>query len=114
MVNGVGNGKFNPGGSVTRAQLATILYRMAGSESGTEPVSYTHLDVYKRQQWSDSFTQEDYKALVAKMFAGEVTVSNDTTTVPAVTNTTLNMQENAGIFNPGDPALLWYNADADN
>ena len=45
-------------------------------------------------QWSDSFTQEDYKALVAKMFAGEVTVSNDTTTVPAVTNTTLNMQDN--------------------
>ena len=36
VVNGVGNGKFNPGGSVTRAQLATILYRMAGSESGTE------------------------------------------------------------------------------
>ena len=35
VVNGVGNGKFNPGGSVTRAQLATILYRMAGSESGT-------------------------------------------------------------------------------
>ena len=45
-------------------------------------------------QWSDSFTQEDYKALVAKMFAGEVTVSNDTTTVPAVTNTTLTMQDN--------------------
>ena len=36
MVNGVGNGKFNPGGEVTRAQLATILYRMAGSESGME------------------------------------------------------------------------------
>ena len=36
VVNGVGNGKFNPGGSVTRAQLATILYRMAGSESGLE------------------------------------------------------------------------------
>ena len=36
VVNGVGNGKFNPGGQVTRAQLATILYRLAGSESGME------------------------------------------------------------------------------
>lgn len=36
VVNGVGNGKFNPGGSVTRAQLATILYRLSGGESDTE------------------------------------------------------------------------------
>ena len=36
VVNGVGNGKFNPGGSVTRAQLATILYRMAGSEQASD------------------------------------------------------------------------------
>ena len=28
-------------------------------------------------QFADSFTAEDYAALVAKMFAGEVTVSND-------------------------------------
>ena len=30
-------------------------------------------------QFSDSFTKDDYKALVEKMFKGEVTVSNDTT-----------------------------------
>ena len=36
VVKGVGNGRFDPGGNVTRAQLATILYRMAGSESGME------------------------------------------------------------------------------
>ena len=35
-VKGVGNGKFDPEGKVTRAQLATILYRLAGSESGME------------------------------------------------------------------------------
>ena len=29
-------------------------------------------------QWSDTFTQDDYKALVAKMFNGELTVDNDT------------------------------------
>ena len=30
-------------------------------------------------QFSDSFTKEDYKALVGKMYKGEVSVSNDTT-----------------------------------
>lgn len=37
-------------------------------------------------QWSDSFTQDDYKALVAAMRAGDITVSNDTTAMPATTN----------------------------
>ena len=37
-------------------------------------------------QWSDSFTQDDYKALVAAMHAGDITVSNDTTAMPATTN----------------------------
>ena len=65
-----------------------------GLVSGDDPeANYVQIPM-ESTQWSDSFTQEDYKALVAKMFAGEVTVSNDTTTVPAVTNTTLNMQEN--------------------
>ena len=33
-------------------------------------------------QWSDSFTQDDYKALVAAMFEGTITVSNDISTFP--------------------------------
>ncbi len=37
-------------------------------------------------QWSDSFTQDDYKALIAAMHAGDITVSNDTTAMPATTN----------------------------
>ena len=37
-------------------------------------------------QWSDSFTQDDYKALVAAMRAGDITVSNDTTAMPDTTN----------------------------
>ncbi len=36
-------------------------------------------------QWADGkFTQEDYTALVASMFNGDVTVSNDITAMPAV------------------------------
>ena len=33
MMNGVGNGMFEPNGTVTRAMLVTILYRQAGSPS---------------------------------------------------------------------------------
>jgi len=33
-------------------------------------------------QWSDSFTQDDYKALVAAMFDGTITVSNDISAMP--------------------------------
>ena len=37
-------------------------------------------------QWGDNFTQEDYAKLVADMFNGVITVSNDITAMPAVTN----------------------------
>lgn len=33
LMNGVGNGKFDPDGTVTRAQLVTVLYRLAGTPS---------------------------------------------------------------------------------
>lgn len=36
VVNGVGNGKFDPGGPVTREQLVTILFRLSGGQSGME------------------------------------------------------------------------------
>ena len=35
-------------------------------------------------QWGDGFTKEDYKALVADMFDGKITVSNDVKNQPAV------------------------------
>ena len=39
----------------------------------------------KSTQWADGkFTQDDYKALVASMFKGDITVSNDTSAMPAV------------------------------
>ena len=36
IVNGVGNGKFDPNGVVTREQLATILYRYDYDATGTD------------------------------------------------------------------------------
>lgn len=35
-------------------------------------------------QWADGFTQDDYKALVASMLSGEVTVDNSTEAMPEV------------------------------
>ena len=45
-------------------------------------------------QFSDSFTEDDYAALVAAMNAGDVTVSNDITTEPAVSVVTVDYQGN--------------------
>jgi len=44
-------------------------------------------------QWSDTFTQEDYKALVAGMFEGTITVSDDIENFP-VTEVAVDMQGN--------------------
>ena len=41
LMNGTGEGKFSPDDPFTRAQLATVLYRMAGSPSVTGEDSFT-------------------------------------------------------------------------
>ena len=45
-------------------------------------------------QFNENFTEEDYAALVAAMFAGDVTVSNDITVEPAVTAIAVDYQGN--------------------
>lgn len=44
VVNGVGNGKFDPNGPVTREQLVTILFRLSGGTSGMESMFTTTYD----------------------------------------------------------------------
>ncbi len=46
IVNGVGSGKFDPNGKVSREQLATILYRLAGGVSGLEKLFTSVYDEY--------------------------------------------------------------------
>ncbi|MBR0312343.1 MAG: S-layer homology domain-containing protein [Oscillospiraceae bacterium] len=41
IMNGMGDGRFGPDGTFTRAQLATVLYRMAGSPAVTGEDSFT-------------------------------------------------------------------------
>lgn len=64
-----------------------------GLVSGTDvEANYVQLPV-DTTQWSDTFTVEDYTALVGAMFDGTVTVSNDTSADPEVTAITF---ENLG------------------
>lgn len=67
-----------------------------GLVSGTDPeANYVQIPMGSTQ-WSDSFTQDDYKALVADMYNGTITVSNDITVNPdeVVGNVTVNVQGN--------------------
>ena len=53
---------------------------------GEDPAA-NYVQLAPSTQWSDTFTEDDYKALVAKMFAGEVTVSDAIDAMPATTIT---------------------------
>ena len=60
-----------------------------GLVSGTDPeLNYVQIPT-ATTQWADGFTQDDYKALVAAMFDGTITVSNDITAMPATTAATV-------------------------
>ena len=65
-----------------------------GLVSADPEANYVQLPIASTQ-WSEGFTQADYEALVAAMFAGEVTVSNDTT-IEAKANATVVAVEDLG------------------
>ena len=63
-----------------------------GLVSGDDPeANYVQLPM-ESTQWSDSFTKDDYKALVKGMFDGTIVVSADVSAMPAVTNINLSEQ----------------------
>lgn len=65
-----------------------------GLVSGDDPtINYVQIPM-ETTQWADDFSQADYKALVKALFDGTVKVSNDTSVMPATTNTTVNDQGN--------------------
>lgn len=83
-VNGVGNGRFDPDGRVSREQLAAILHRMAGSPMGMEALVY---DMYD-QQYADSASvsgwakQSLYWAVFNEIYCGEAGLSVGQTLAP--------------------------------
>ena len=55
-----------------KGQIQTL-----GMVSGDDPtLNYVQLPL-ESTQWSDGFSEDDYKQLVADMFSGKITVSND-------------------------------------
>ena len=66
-----------------------------GLVSADDPeANYVQIPMGEGTQWSDSFTQDDYKAMVKDMFDGKITVSNDTETEPTVQTITVDYQGN--------------------
>ena len=61
-----------------------------GLVSGDDPSANYVLLPMDTTQWGDGFSQDDYKALVKDMFDGKVTVSDDISALPAVSNITVN------------------------
>lgn len=55
-VNGVGGGKFNPNGNITREQAMTILFRYDGAQSGSESMFTAQYDAH----FADSATISSY------------------------------------------------------
>lgn len=45
--------------------------------------NYVQLPI-RSTQWSDAFTEDDYRALIKAMYSGEITVSSDTSVMPEV------------------------------
>jgi basic membrane protein A len=78
MLSEVAAGNFsNYGGNIETLGLV----------SGDDPTAnYVQIPM-DSTQWSDDFTQDDYTALVAAMYNGEITVSNDTSAMPEVSIT---------------------------
>ncbi len=65
-----------------------------GLVSGTDPeANYCQIPMTSTQ-FADGFSVDDYKALVADMFSGAVTVSNDTSAMPATSAVTVDDQGN--------------------
>nr|WP_325257478.1 BMP family ABC transporter substrate-binding protein [uncultured Oscillibacter sp.] len=61
-----------------------------GLVSGDDPSANYVLLPMDTTQWGDGFSQDDYKALVKDMFDGKITVSDDISAMPAVSNITVN------------------------
>lgn len=60
-----------------------------GLVSGDDPNANYVLLPMETTQWTDGFTQDDYKALVKDLYEGAITVSSDISAMPSTTNITV-------------------------
>jgi basic membrane protein A len=104
------DGKYGAGITVTSAMkglAATVNAQLSAVKDGSfaggkvenlglisEVPEENFVQIAPSTQFSDGFTAQDYAALVAKMFKGEITVSNAIDAEPAVTTITVDYQGN--------------------
>lgn len=84
VVNGTAPGKFSPDGNVSREQLATILFRLAGSTSGME-MMFTSIydDYYDDEQDISSYAKAAvYWCVFNEVYCGEAAVDEGHTLAP--------------------------------
>ena len=60
-------------------------------------LNYVQIPMGEGTQWSDSFTQDDYKAMVKDMFDGKITVSNDVSKAPSDFATVIAVEDQGAI-----------------
>ena len=76
-----------------KGKIATL-----GLVSGDDPeLNYVQIPMGEGTQWSDSFTQDDYKAMVKDMFEGKITVSNDVSKAPSDFATVIAVEDQGAI-----------------
>lgn len=84
VVNGIGNGKFDPNGNVTREQLATILYRLSGGASGMENLFTSSYDAFFKDSGKISAYAKSavYWCYFNSIYSGEASVDVGETLAP--------------------------------
>ncbi len=84
VINGVGNGKFDPNGRVTREQLAVILHRMTGSPMGMEVMFTSIYDDYfvDEEQISAYAKSAIYWSVFEVVYCGQASVDTGNTLAP--------------------------------
>ena len=68
LFNGMGDGTFEPGGTMTRAMIVTVLYRMAGSPAASASTSFS--DVSAGQWYTQAVAWGTEQGIVLGMGDG--------------------------------------------
>ena len=86
IINGTGNGKFSPNGTLKRAQIAAIINRVA-KVMGVETEGYTHefTDITDNYKWADSeLGWPVYAGIINGVGGGKFNPGGDLTTEQAI------------------------------
>lgn len=109
LMNGVGDGKFNPSGKTTRAMITTILYRIALSAGFTEEVkgARSFKDVEKTQWYGPAVTWAK-RCGVVNGYEGNVFKPNDNVTREQMAAMMVRMEEYCGYLTDSRADLSKY------